>query len=73
MPAWVLKLVGPLSVFAKVTLKELNITPEKAMIVCGQLKATSAKTQRELGYKADIDINELLDKCYAWMQQRSLA
>ena len=73
LPAWVFKLVGQLSaLFASVTHKEPNITPEKAMIFCRQLRVTSAKAQRELGYNADIDINAPLNKCYAWMQQHKL-
>lgn len=73
VPAWVLKLVGKLSeLFANVMRREPNVTPEKAMIVSEQLRASSAKAQRELGYKADIDINEPLKTCYAWMQQRGL-
>ena len=73
LPAWVFKLIGQLSVLcANVTHKEPNITPEKAMIACDRLRVTSAKAQRALGYKADIDINAPLNKCYAWMQQRNM-
>lgn len=73
VPAFILKTLGQLSIlWANVDGHEPTITPEKAMIVCDQLKVSSEKAQRELGYKADIDLQDALQTCYAWMQQRGL-
>lgn len=68
-PEWLLKLAGQLAVlWANVSRREPDLTPEKALIVCDQLKVSSAKAQQELGYRADIDLRQSLQDCYEWMQ-----
>lgn len=68
-PAWLLKLGGQLAVlWANVTRKEPDLTPEKALIVCDRLDVSSAKAQQELGYRADIDLKASLADCYRWMK-----
>jgi nucleoside-diphosphate-sugar epimerase len=73
MPAWLLKAVAQFSIlWANVTRKEPEITPEKALIVCDQMKVSSVKAQQELGYKADVDIEKSLNNCIQWMAKKAL-
>jgi nucleoside-diphosphate-sugar epimerase len=68
MPAWVLQLVGQLSaLWANVTGKEPDVTPEKAFIVSDKLRVSSAKAQQELGYNASIPVKEPLADCLQWL------
>ena len=68
MPASVLKLVAQLSIlWSNVSRREPDITPEKALIVCDNMKANSAKAQQELGYDATIPVSKSLERCYQWM------
>ena len=73
MPHWLLKIVGQVSVFfAKFTGKEPDMTPEKVLIVSEVLKVSSQKAQEELGYKADVPLNKMIDDCYQWMKIKNL-
>lgn len=73
VPSFVLKTLGQLSVlWANIDGQEPTITPEKALIVCDRLSVSSEKAQRELNYRADIDIRASLQSCYDWMQTRGL-
>ena len=73
MPHWLLNVVGHVSVFfARFSKKEPDMTPEKVLIVSEILKVSSAKAQRELGYRADIPLKTMLSDCYLWMQSKKL-
>lgn len=73
-PYWLLKLVGIISVFvARFTHKPPDMTPEKAFIMSDVLKVDCQKAQRELGYRADISLAEMLTDCYQWKKQEAAA
>lgn len=73
MPYWLLNVVGHVSLFfARFTNKEPDMTPEKVLIVSDKLRVSSAKAQRELGYRADIPLKTMLSDCYLWMQSKKL-
>lgn len=73
MPHWLLNVVGHVSVFfARFSKKEPDMTPEKVLIVSEILKVSSAKAQRELGYRADIPLKTMLSDCYLWMQSKKM-
>jgi len=73
MPHWLLKVVGQVSVFfAGFTGKEPDMTPEKVLIVSEVLHVSSKKAQKELDYRVDIPLEEMLTDCYHWMQKREM-
>lgn len=66
-PAWLLKIVGRLSLWASyITRKEPDLTPEKAFLVTHNELCSSQKAARELGYKA-ASLQSMLEDCYRWM------
>jgi len=73
MPHWLLNIVGHVSVFfARFTLKEPDMTPEKVLIVSEILKVSSAKAQQKLGYRVDIPLKKMLSDCYQWMRDKEM-
>lgn len=73
LPAWVLKVLGRVSYWGSVlTNKEPNMTPEKALMVTERVVATSTKAVKELDYKDDVAIDEMLADCFNWMKQEKL-
>ena len=71
-PAWILKVIGRLSLWASyLTGKEPDLTPEKATLVCGELVCSSEKAEKELGYMA-VPLETMLKNCHRWMIQEGL-
>ncbi len=66
-PAWILKLIGRLSLWGSyITGKEPDITPEKVFLVTHNMLCNSQKAERELDYKP-ASLKSMLDDCYRWM------
>ena len=66
-PAWILKLIGRLSLWASyITGKEPDITPEKVFLVTHNMLCNSKKAERELDYHP-ASLESMLDDCYRWM------
>ena len=69
VPSWVLYLLGIFgSLKSKITKTEPNMTIEKAKMVSKRVIAKSDKAVNELGYKADVSIDEMLTDCFKWMK-----
>jgi nucleoside-diphosphate-sugar epimerase len=68
MPAWLLQIVAHVGDFiSNLTGKEPAITPEIANGLGGTFTVTSAKAQKELGYKV-VPLKTLVKDCYDWMK-----
>jgi nucleoside-diphosphate-sugar epimerase len=68
MPAWLLKIVAYVGdVLSNFTGKEPAITPEIANGLGGSFTVTSAKAQKELGYKV-VPLKVMVKDCYDWMK-----
>lgn len=70
VPAWVVKTLaraGELASF--VTRRKPSPTPEEALMVCDNLRASSEKARRDLGYTSDTDVEAAVRRCYDWMQR----
>ncbi len=73
VPALVLKFIAQISNgFSKITRKEPDLTPEKALIVCDDLQVSSKKAQQELGYNANVELTLMLEESYQWMKHEGL-
>jgi len=67
LPGWLLKTLGHASsAFSYFTRKEPSVTIEKADLVCADVLGCSDKAVRELHYKADIPLAEMLEATYQW-------
>ncbi|QUD90116.1 SDR family oxidoreductase [Phenylobacterium montanum] len=67
MPAWLIRIVAQVGDFASnFTGQEPSITPEIAEGLGGMNIVTSAKAQRELGYKV-VPLSVMVKDCYDWM------
>ena len=64
-PAWILRLIGRLSLWASyITGKEPDITPEKVFLITHNMLCNSQKAERELDYKP-ASLKSMLDDCYS--------
>lgn len=73
LPAWILKVLGRVSYWRSlITNKEPDMTPEKALMVTERVIASSAKAVKELNYKDDVTIDEMLADCFNWMRSEKL-
>lgn len=72
IPAGALKVVGAVQGFVGgVRGVEPDMTPEKAAIVCQQIRVVSTKAQDRLDFKA-IPLRELVAECVEWMRSEGL-
>jgi nucleoside-diphosphate-sugar epimerase len=68
MPAWLLRIVAHVGDFiSNFTGKEPAITPEIASGLGGTFTVTSAKAQKELGYRV-VPLKVMVKDCYDWMK-----
>lgn len=69
VPALVLKALGQASyLISKVTRKEPDMTPEKAMMVSERVVADCSKAVEELGYDNAIGLDKMLQDSYDWLR-----
>lgn len=67
IPSWVLKMLGHFSSgISHFTRKEPSVTIEKADMVCADMLGSSDKAMRELHYKADMPLTDMLEATYQW-------
>ena len=71
-PAWILKLLGRVSLWGSyITGKEPDITPEKAILTTSQMLCNSQKAESELDYHS-VTLMSMLNDCYQWMLSEGL-
>jgi nucleoside-diphosphate-sugar epimerase len=71
-PAWILKLLGRVSLWGSyITGKEPDITPEKAILITSQSLCNSRKAENELDYHS-VPLRTMLEDCYRWMLSEGL-
>jgi len=71
-PAWILKLLGRVSLWGSyITGKEPDITPEKAILTTSQMLCNSQKAESELDYHS-VTLRSMLNDCYQWMLSEGL-
>jgi nucleoside-diphosphate-sugar epimerase len=51
--------------------REPELTPEKATLLCSELICSSAKAERELGYRC-IPLATMLEECHRWLRSEGL-
>lgn len=72
-PAAVIHLVGQLSdLIARFTGEEPRITPEKAALITRRVTASCDKARRELGYRSDVPLVEMLRESRDWLIEQGL-
>lgn len=72
-PAMAIRAVGLVSdLWSRITGREPAVTPEKAALITRRVEASSAKAQRELGYRADVDLDTMLRECCDWLIEQKL-
>ncbi|SDK37321.1 SDR family oxidoreductase [Microbulbifer yueqingensis] len=62
MNDWVSRLTG----------REPAVTPEKAAIITRRVTASSAKASRELGYRTDVELEQMLAESRDWLLEQGL-
>jgi hypothetical protein len=66
-PAWMLKLLGRVSLWGSFsTGKEPDMTLEKAILITNQVLRNSQKAENELDYYS-VPLRGILEDCYQWM------
>jgi dihydroflavonol-4-reductase len=71
-PAWILKLLGRVSLLGSyISGKQPDMTPEKAILITDQMLCVSQKAEKELGYHT-TPLREMLDDCHKWMLSEGL-
>jgi nucleoside-diphosphate-sugar epimerase len=71
-PAFLSKLAGRLSLWGSyLTHREPDLTPEKATLLSSELLCSSAKAERELGYRS-VPLQTMLEDCHRWMLAEGL-
>lgn len=72
LPAWLLRFVATFTnAWSKISGKEPDLTPEKILIICDDMRVSSEKAQNELGYRADIPLATQIQDCYDWLCRQS--
>ncbi|MCW8127738.1 NAD-dependent epimerase/dehydratase family protein [Microbulbifer halophilus] len=72
-PAFVIHTVGWLSdLWSRFSGREPKITPQKAALISRRVVASSAKAERELGYRSDVDLDTMLRECRDWLVEQGL-
>lgn len=73
IPGFVVRALGFLSDrWSRASGREPVVTPEKAALVTRGVVASSAKAERELGYRADTDLDTMLRECRDWLIEQGL-
>jgi nucleoside-diphosphate-sugar epimerase len=71
-PAFLSKLAGRLSLWGShLTRREPDLTPEKATLLSSELVCSSAKAERELGYRS-VPLETMLEDCHRWLLAQGL-
>lgn len=72
-PAFVIHTIGQLSdLWSRISGREPRVTPQKAALITRRLCASSAKAERELDYRSDVDLDTMLRECHGWLLQQGL-
>jgi nucleoside-diphosphate-sugar epimerase len=71
-PAFLSRPAARLSLWGSyLTRREPDLTPEKAILLSSELVCSSAKAERELGYRS-VPLRTMLEDCHRWLVAEGL-